>query len=79
MRSPEANPLVENSYRVTAADLSGGDKNLMAREDMLFQEVMKGSIALKVVRQAAMPEYLINGSVHRDVQEVWDATPPSFC
>lgn len=45
--SHHANPLVENSYRVTAADLSGGDRSLMTHEEMLFQDVMKGSISLK--------------------------------
>jgi len=42
-----ANPLVENSCRITAADLSGGDRSLMTREEMLFQELMRGSVTFK--------------------------------
>jgi len=46
--SLDANPLVENYRRVTAADLGNGDKSLILREEMLFNEIMNGSITLKV-------------------------------
>ena len=41
---------MENSNRVTAADLSGGDRSLMTTEELLFQEVLKGSLTIQVTR-----------------------------